>query len=303
VETQRVHRPLVRITWLAATCWLASLPVGCGGDNFHPTGVSTAAIVNGQQDGQHTSVGLVVGKKSVCSGTLVGHRTALTAAHCVFDGLADYEFVLEGESYLVVQAVVHPDYTPEVGQWHTLHELAAAYGDDLAVLTLRRTPDVTPTAISSAPPYGIVDVTVVGYGKMAASETGYGSRLAADTEVHDIVDNMILFSSEGAYSGLSNEGTICSGDSGGPTFAVIDGQERQVGVHTISDKSCALGADERVDLHLAWIDHTAAGDVFVDDAVPPPPQGCSYDVRPVPPLWPLLVLLAGLYRRSRSRFS
>jgi hypothetical protein len=66
------------------------------------------AIVNGKPYTGHPSVGMVRDEGGgFCTGTLVGKRTVVSAAHCVFPELS-YSFEVGGQSYPVVRARAHP---------------------------------------------------------------------------------------------------------------------------------------------------------------------------------------------------
>jgi hypothetical protein len=66
-------------------------------------------------------------------------------------------------------------------------------------------------------------------------------------------------------------GNICSGDSGGPTFSVVNGKEVVIGVHSTGSRPCGqVGNDVRTDVYRDWIIKTANGDVGSDvDNFPP----------------------------------
>jgi len=86
------------------------------------------------------------------------------------------------------------------------------------------------------------------------------------------------------FSQTNNRGT-CSGDSGGPAFAVIDGKQTVVGVTSFGDMQCAdYGADTRVDVEQPFLV------AHVPDLI-----GCLSDQDcPSPPL----VLRAQLHRAT-----
>ena len=111
-------------------------------------------ITDGARHSGHPAVGAVIveGENSsilLCTGTLIGYQTVLTAAHCVetADSDSSWEFVL-GENareagssfrYPGAEIAIHPDFSvAESG------ELMA----DLAVLTLATDTAVSPLSIA-----------------------------------------------------------------------------------------------------------------------------------------------------------
>jgi len=176
-----------------------------------------------------------------------------------------------------------------------------------------------PTPLTALTPRVADRLTLVGLGLTSNDARGSGSagtRRKAETKVAAVYDRLLLFGQLDPPSEGAKEGAVCNGDSGGPSFIDVGGEERQVGVHTTADDACAAGTDERVDVHLEWIEQQAHGDVFIDDRHPPPPldavsldeprlpaRGCCLgDGAPLPSLWAALVVLMalGLGRSSRT---
>jgi len=197
-----------------------------------------ARIVNGAVTSAYPSTGaLLVFEDSsatslygLCSGTLIGCRTFLTAAHCVCpddasdartcerQGTTDpatMRVFFQHAGYAAVESVaIHPDYS-------------FAEQGDLAVLTLSH--DVTgiaPTAINTtAPPAHGTQATIVGFGT-----SGDGFTSANDAGVKRVGQVTTAACSDGIadaghvcwqFSGAQSN--ICSGDSGGPLFADLGG--------------------------------------------------------------------------------
>jgi hypothetical protein len=205
--------------WIAAGAAAAQTPI--------------PRIVNGTPTADYPSVGALLfyadpqrtQLDGLCSGTLVGCRTFVTAAHCVCAevaedaadcarfGLVDMETI---QVYLphagfvdVDSAVIHPTYI-------------FAEAGDIAVLKLAQAPSgVTPSAINTLErPSPGTAATLVGFGR-----TGGGARnpddaglkregpvttTSCEPEVPDATHVCWRFNGQGS--------STCSGDSGGPLF-------------------------------------------------------------------------------------
>ena len=237
---------------------LAALALTCGacGPNDElefPLGAQAAAITDGMPHDGHPAVGGLTSGGGICTATLIGWRTVVTAAHCAQEG-ARYYFLLEGVWYRSRLAHRHPGYTPGV----------IAGTDDIAVVLLERAPPVPYATVSASAPSVGQEVTLVGYGITATGAYDSGVKRIAVNKVSSINKLSLL------YKGTGNgTGNICSGDSGGPAFATIGGREVQVGVHSWGQDPCGtLSASMRVDRYVGWLREISGGDVSVDGAAP-----------------------------------
>ena len=214
------------------------------------------ALVNGQPDPGHPSVGEIDGPGH-CTGTLIGYKTVLTAAHCIQG--ASHSFIIQGNTYPAQKTVVHPQYTPS-NDWLLNRK------NDVAVLRLSQRVPIAPTPISSRPPSYFSELTLAGFGETSKGK-GDSAKRFGTTRVGWVSDNLIGFA--GLFGMMS---TICKGDSGGPSFAEIGGTIVQVGIHSYYGIDCGVaGFDQRVDKVIGWILEQAKGDIFYDRLVPPPP--------------------------------
>ena len=74
-------------------------------------------IVNGSTDPGHPAVGLLKASSGygagICTATLIGKKTVLTAAHCV-QGKSMVTFQVGGKAYQAVKITPHPSYSYSV---------------------------------------------------------------------------------------------------------------------------------------------------------------------------------------------
>ncbi len=177
----------------------------------------------------------------------------LTAAHCVdTQAASSLSFAIGSDPHrpAVSAAVASIDIHP---QWAGFSTQASFYdGRDLAVLHLADSVDqVLPVAlfVDDAQGLGQAQMTLIGYGGAATDGThlyGSGVRRIARVTVSEILAESLRYTFAGQGS--------CNGDSGGPAFARIGGQWRQVGVTSWGDKLCARdGHYQRLDVHEAWL--------------------------------------------------
>lgn len=216
---------------LATVCALAT-PRGGGAATLVPSrGGGTPRIVNGTLTSQYPSVGALLSPANpntaglVCSGTLIGCHTFLTAAHCVCDLTGadcqsgpsaphpgDYVVFLQHAGFFAVSSIhVHPDFAFPVA--------------DVAILTLA-TPVTgiapTPIDVTGAPVAGGA-ATIVGFGRNAGSQD-YGLKRTGAITIAPCVAGVSNttsvcwdFAEPVGPPGTSSD--TCNGDSGGPLLA------------------------------------------------------------------------------------
>lgn len=206
--------------------------LGDGGDELGEK------IVNGAVDKGHPFVGSLTTSGSLCSATLVGRATVLTARHCV-DG-SGLTFTLGGLRYAASRVISYPGST---------------LATDIALVILSQQPSgVAPGVLNIDPVKSGQGITLVGFGRTSENGGGAGTKRMGQSRVSSINSTQFSFGSSGA--------TVCNGDSGGPTFVVVGGQERVAGVHSTKSGACGWGGtDIRVDAFKDWIRSSSNGDV------------------------------------------
>jgi hypothetical protein len=128
-----------------------------------------------------------------CSGTIVGPRMVLTAAHCL-GASSQPEVHIDDADPITATCFRHPDFLPQEPQY------------DVALCKLTADAGVLPHAISSSIPSTVnAAVTYVAYGRCwrfrSVRRYGSGNIKAVNSGVVEIAGSR-----------------ICGGDSGGPVF-------------------------------------------------------------------------------------
>lgn len=208
---------------------------------------------------------------SHCTGTLIGTRTFLTAAHCVEDDPTpgNYHVFLQHGGIFAVSALVrHPDYRfPHA---------------DLAVLRLASpVHGILPTALHTAPvPLG-ASGDIVGFGRAGGIAFDYGIKRAGEVQVTacDRPETSLLcwdFDEDIGVPG--QDSNTCNADSGGPLYIQPGGQDTPLvlaGVTSGGSLDSCLGGDHSYDVDVRqfvdWITEVAEEPLGVaapDDVLP-----------------------------------
>ena len=208
-----------------------------------------AKIVNGTLDNGHPCVGMLTTGSSLCSATLIGKRTVITAQHCV--GSGGLSFSVGGNRYPSSRAIPYPGWRME---------------SDIALVILSQEPTgVSPCPINIDQVRVGQTVTLVGFGVTGELSGGAGTKRMGQSRISSVDGTTFSIPGGGA--------NVCNGDSGGPSFQTINGQERVVGVHSTKSGFCGMGGtDIRVDAFKDWIQQSAGGDVVLPGSVSPNPQ-------------------------------
>lgn len=248
-------------------------------------------------------VGSVLYDANPYSGTVIGRRLILTAAHAVGDrdpARIRFQLNLNGTPYIAQASSVqvHPDFVN-----------AGAVKGDLAVIVLAADlPQSVPIyTLNRAAPVAGTDITLVGYGRSCRAD-GFGcvdpnasvkrsGRNIADLFYlpiapidQSLVGKMFLydFDASGVQSltggqslGNTIETSSASGDSGGPAFLTASSPPVLYGINTIQigvsgrqvSTAGTLGGGVLVSAYADWIDGVIASNPSVPSTgeVPLPP--------------------------------
>lgn len=227
---------------LAAACLIGWLtPAGAiVGDAEIAAGTITRQLV------------LVRSTRGICSGTVLARDLILTAAHCVRAN-EKLEVRANGrrKRYAVKDTAKHPQFTTEQGTLPTRVDLA------LLKLAAPLPEDAQPALLGRRPTTAGEAVLVAGYGRHLPDSqriTGEARMATLITLDRRLGSQLMLrdpMPQERARLGA------CSGDSGGPAFAIRDGLV-MIGVVTAAPGTCGgLTVVTPIVLHYDWIVETA----------------------------------------------
>lgn len=235
--------PLIALCCLTLAACSAETP-----DGHARLGSQSPKITGGTTDSGHPTAGTLLSGSSACTATLIGNHTVLTAGHCIKSILPT--FTTSGASYKAIAVTRHPSY----GGGNNNDVAIVVLGEDVA--------GVTPTPINTQMVTVGQAITLVGYG-LSGTGGGFGTKRVGTNTISSVGATTFKF------LGNSN---VCDGDSGGPTYVEINGEELVAGVHsTRSGSGCGSGGtDMRVDAYQDWIMDTAEGDVALPGTGLPP---------------------------------
>ena len=208
------------------------------------------AIVGGANTGSEfpAVVSLNLADRGLCTGTVIGPRIVLTAAHCVdfiigTDLVDDVIVGFGADARAPSRTIASVDVRS-----HRNYDPGNFTGFDIALIHLAEDAGVDPVPLNTMDLSEVAstddDILAVGYGiSNPEVGSGAGTRRSVDIPLAGIAAGHIIIGNS-----MVN---ICQGDSGGPHLLDIEGEKRIVAVSSFGDAGCRGNSQHtRVDAHL-----------------------------------------------------
>ena len=220
---------------------------------------------------------------AICGGTLIASNKVLTAAHCAAE-LTNLYYTTPGFYSFNDTLTANSFYALSGKNQHPQHN-TSTFDYDIAIFTLSRTASTAKASIygGGASLAGQMS-TLIGTGLLSTSSGTYPPTLQKVST--PIVTNSVCgiynvpITARMICAGYSSNGLgSCTGDSGGPLWAQINGQRTQVGTVSFGAQPCetpgAYSAYARTSALASFIRQYAPSATIVTDSPPLPPSPSS----------------------------
>lgn len=215
-------------------------------------------IIGGKQSNAYKYVGAILLDNSLhCTGTIIGKRTILTAAHCV----SGYEAQIKHMTFKLGSNLFDSNFeTTDISAFDFPRDSASGYffnpitlEDDIALLYTSTDLPVAAVKMHNGVPSWtniVQDGTVLtfvgfGYDVVDNEKVGQGIKREASWPINAVENRRVSFKVKGKNT--------CKGDSGGPAFLIESNEIVQVAVTSGGDITCESGFETRIDAYKAWL--------------------------------------------------
>lgn len=196
-----------------------------------------------------------------CTAVVMGPHTMLTAAHCLSKHpltdpvpvLRAYPDATVNSFYVATDHLLHPNYDPDGGNKKA--DLMLLYFDEVLP------PPYVRTIYSKDSASECEDMIAQGWGQTEASpEPCLNGKNKCLRESKYMVE-MVALEGRTLISKQRTEGGICFGDSGGPLYAVVDGELQLSGITSWTQTNDCKVRSGHVNVHhyKDWIDNNFEG--------------------------------------------
>lgn len=213
--------------------------------------------------------------ESICTGVLINQNVVLTAAHCLDDAKKSSSFIefgkgtllfIRSHDYKILReasfAIVHEEYKLSA---HRFNDVALVFfkkpfykdWSDFPNLKFDSKGWIGPGAIVTSYGFGAIEVTFDKKGNRQTKSDGLLRRKVFKVADEKDVNPKLWRYSDAIYlTNIPSEpvGSICSGDSGGATFANVNGNYILVGVTSYMFSTCdSDSAVISLREHIKWV--------------------------------------------------